>query len=92
MSSKSAADQAKKLALAVKVGVRTSRCSCCRLAPSLRARLVESSKFMVFSTGSMRESHPILGSRSSPIKLFLSRVGAQCCGFGGLVVEVVGSP
>jgi len=49
----------------VNVGVSTSRCSCCRPALSLRMHPVESSKFLVSSTGSMRESHPTLGSRSS---------------------------
>jgi len=53
---------------------------------------VERSRFIVSSTGSMRESHPIQGFRSSLDKASRSQVGAQCCGFGGLVAKGVGLP
>jgi len=54
--------------LAIRVGVKISRCSCWRLVPILRVRPLESSRLTVSSTGSMCASCPTLGSRSSSDK------------------------
>jgi len=50
----------------VSVGAIMSWPSCCRHAPGLRILPRDSSKAFVSYTGSIRESHPILGFRSSP--------------------------
>jgi len=75
----------------IRVGVSMSRCSCRRSVPSLRVRPLGSSKSTVSSTCSRRASHPTLGSKSFPDKC-QSRVGTQCCLFGGWVVIDVGCP
>jgi len=66
---KSAIDQANKFALLFNVVLIKSWSLWLKLAPSLRVFPVDSSNVLVFSTSSMRKSHPILGSRSSPIKV-----------------------
>ena len=50
---KLAADQVKRLVLAIRVGVKISRCSCLRPVPNLRVWPLGSSKLIVLSTGSI---------------------------------------
>jgi len=54
--------------LLMRVGIRMSRCSGCKLVPSLMARPLRSSSGVVYSIGSRRASRPTLGSISSPDK------------------------
>jgi len=72
---KSATDQAKRLVLAIRMGVKISRCSYWRLVPNLRVRPLGRSKLIVLSTSSIRAPHPTLGSSSSPDKAMLESGG-----------------
>jgi len=73
---KSAADQAKRSVLLMRVGVRMSRCSGYKPVPSLMARPLGSSSGVVSSIGSRRASRPTLGSKSYPNKA-LSEPGGR---------------
>jgi len=63
---RSAADQAKRFVLLMRMGVIVARSSEFKPVPKLMEWPLGSSKGVVSSTGSRRTSRPILGSRSSP--------------------------
>ena len=63
------ADQAKSSVLAIRVGVKISRCSYLRPVPNLRVRPLRSSKLIVLPTGLIRVLCPTLRSRSTLDKL-----------------------
>jgi len=63
---RSAADQAKRFVLLVRMGVMMARSSEFKPVPRLIEWPLGSSKGEVSSTGSRRTSRPTLGSRSSP--------------------------
>ena len=65
----------KRSVLAIRVGAKIVRCSCWRPVLNWRVRPLESSKLIMLSTGSIRASRPILGSRSSPDKAMLESGG-----------------
>jgi len=63
---RSAADQAKRSVLLMRMGVMMARSSEFKLVPRLMEWPLGSSRGEVSSTGSRRTSRPTLGSRSSP--------------------------
>jgi len=73
---KSAADQAKRSVLLMRVGIRMSRCLGCKPVPSLMTSPLGSSSGVLSLTGSRRASRPTLGSKSSPDKA-ISKLGGR---------------
>jgi len=69
---RSAADQAKRSVLLIRMGVMVARSLEFKLVPRLIEWPLGSCRGEVSSTGSRRTSRPILGSRSSPDRAMLA--------------------
>jgi len=72
---RSAADQAKRYVLLMRMGVMMAHSSEFKSVPRLIEWSLGSFRGEVSSTGSRRTSRPTLGSRSSPVRAMLEREG-----------------